>query len=1350
MSLDIGGTGPVTALGPDFLQLASGSVPAGSGSVARLYAATSSANSAVDTFYFRNSADSEYELEKFALTNESNTWTADQVFGGTTPQITIGDAGAEDTMLVFDGNAQDYRIGLDDGTDKLEIGVGAAHGTTTALTVDSSQQVTVVATTAASTATDGALYVAGGASVAGDIVVGDDLSLLSDSAVLNFGAGNDVTFTHDGGTGMDIVSAGSLDVSSTAGSVTMTVADGQTVTVGKSGASALLLSPHGTAGSELASLINTAGTTDGTDAAGAILLSSAAGGMGLAWADTKDLWAEGGSMMFVANEDKASCIQLHADAGTSQTIHVVNDAGTSVTEGAAAVQLLASAGGIGIKSTADLASAILITADGGTSETIKVHSDQGTGATSIELVSDAGGVSILAGNTTHGVKIATGTSGVPVTIGHSTSEVTVADNLTVSGNLTVTGTTITDTVEVISTSSGVLFEGGTDDGHEGTLISAVAGADVTYTLPNLTGHVPLLADAASNANVTAAEFALLDGGSSVGTTAVVDGDGILTNDGGTMKQTTVQTFQTYFDANSVGGGNMVTVGALNAGSITSGFGAIDNGTSGIRTATFTAETAYVPDANDGATLGTAALSFSDMYLADGGQVLFGNDSEITLTHVADTGLTLTHTGTGDNLPIVLQLKSEEDAVIADEVIASIEFAAGDSDGTDGATVAAGIHAIAEEAFGADANATKLVFTAADSETAAASATAKMTLSSAGNLTTAGTITAVTSIGIGNAVLTEAELEMLDTITAGTAAASKAVVLDGSKNIATIGTVGCGAITSTGNSAMAQLTTTGRVIVDDTTAATTTTDGSLQTDGGLSVALDAVVGDDLMMLSDGAVVHFGADKEITLTHVADTGLTLAGSHGNGTSIQLNNSAADGDCAVGFALSGTNVWSMGVNDGDGDKFVIEDGAGALGADPAFEIASDKSAKFYGTLEATTSFTIGSAALTEAELELLDGITAGTAAASKAVVLDASKNISTIGTVGCGAITSTGNSSFAQGTFSGRVIVDDSTAATSTTDGSLQTDGGLSVALDAVIGDDLFLLSDSAVLKFGADSDTTLTHTDGTGLTLNSTNKLCFNDATQFVQGISGTVLGLGATDEIDLTTATVDINATTEVNIATPSLVVTSATDEKPLMTLETTHAAANPSEFRFYKNSASPASADGLGALTWYGKDSAGNVEQFSKLVGVVGNPTNGSESGVVVLQCAVGGVKRDIVGFHASASFGMELQNNSTYGTVKAHSFITYSDETLKHDIKTLKDPIEKVKNLRGVSYTWNSDKTDDIGFIAQEVNKVVPELIYGKTAGPGGLGIDYGSMTALLVEAVKKQQDQIENLKKVVEALKK
>lgn len=245
---------------------------------------------------------------------------------------------------------------------------------------------------------------------------------------------------------------------------------------------------------------------------------------------------------------------------------------------------------------------------------------------------------------------------------------------------------------------------------------------------------------------------------------------------------------------------------------------------------------------------------------------------------------------------------------------------------------------------------------------------------------------------------------------------------------------------------------------------------------VDITNDLVIGDDLTLFSDSAVIKFGADEEISLTHTNDTGLTLGGSHANGTNFKIDNSAGDGDSRVEFQLGGTTVWSVGVEDGDSDKFVIEDAGGALGADPAFEIAADKSAKFYGTLEATTSFTIGSAVMNEADLEQLDDITAGTAAASKALVADSNIDIDTIRNIGA-----------VQLTTSGRVIVDDTTPATSTTDGSLQTDGGLSVALDAVIGDDLFLLSDAAVLNLGAGSDVKLTHDNGTGGTLSAAGKM-----------------------------------------------------------------------------------------------------------------------------------------------------------------------------------------------------------------------------------------------------------------------
>ena len=112
--------------------------------------------------------------------------------------------------------------------------------------------------------------------------------------------------------------------------------------------------------------------------------------------------------------------------------------------------------------------------------------------------------------------------------------------------------------------------------------------------------------------------------------------------------------------------------------------------------------------------------------------------------------------------------------------------------------------------------------------------------------------------------------------------------------------------------------------------------------------------------------------------------------------------------------------------------------------------------------------------------------------------------------------------------KVNIPVTTASTSASTGSLTTGGGAGIGADLYVGDDVYLITDSAVLGFGADKDTTLTHTDGTGLTLNSTNKLCFNDASQFIQGSSGTVLSIGATDEIDLTATAVDLNGTLNVS------------------------------------------------------------------------------------------------------------------------------------------------------------------------------------------------------------------------------
>ena len=102
-------------------------------------------------------------------------------------------------------------------------------------------------------------------------------------------------------------------------------------------------------------------------------------------------------------------------------------------------------GNINITSTVNETDSIKIEEDSGTDGTIKIYANTGSGADSINLLSDVGGITLSAGNTSEGVKVGT-VSGAPITIGHTTSETTVADNLTVTGNTTLSGNLTATTV----------------------------------------------------------------------------------------------------------------------------------------------------------------------------------------------------------------------------------------------------------------------------------------------------------------------------------------------------------------------------------------------------------------------------------------------------------------------------------------------------------------------------------------------------------------------------------------------------------------------------------------------------------------------------------------------------------------------------------------------------------------------------------------------------------------------------------------------------------------------------------------------------------------------------------------
>ena len=166
-----------------------------------------------------------------------------------------------------------------------------------------------------------------------------------------------------------------------------------------------------------------------------------------------------------------------------------------------------------------------------------------------------------------------------------------------------------------------------------------------------------------------------------------------------------------------------------------------------------------PASADGSALGGTSNEWSDLYLADGAVIGLGADQDVTLTHVADTGILL-------NSTMAIQFND------ASQYINAPSNAILDINATD-------------------------------------------------------------------------EIELNAT----------AVDLNGTLDVS--GTLTVGGIMKT----------------DDATEATSTTDGSLQTDGGLSVVKDAVFGDDLKLLSDSAVIHFGADSDVTVTHDPEDGFFL---------------------------------------------------------------------------------------------------------------------------------------------------------------------------------------------------------------------------------------------------------------------------------------------------------------------------------------------------------------------------------------------------------------------------------------------------------------------------------------------
>ena len=229
--------------------------------------------------------------------------------------------------------------------------------------------------------------------------------------------------------------------------------------------------------------------------------------------------------------------------------------------------------------TAAISTTLTVDGDSG-SENLALASDD------LQILGTTGEIDVAVTKVSTDVKA---TIGLADTI---TGNRTFSNDVTISGGLTVVGKTTTNEVEIVSTSNGVQFEGTAADGNDAILKSVVADSDKTYTLPNITGFVPILTndpgttaisataaeinkidgftgdhndlnyakdlratgvtttefDKLDGLTATTAELNIIDGDTSATSTTVADADRFVMNDAGTMKQVAASDVKTYINA----------------------------------------------------------------------------------------------------------------------------------------------------------------------------------------------------------------------------------------------------------------------------------------------------------------------------------------------------------------------------------------------------------------------------------------------------------------------------------------------------------------------------------------------------------------------------------------------------------------------------------------------------------------------------------------------------------------------------------------------------------------------------------------------------------------------------------
>jgi len=140
-------------------------------------------------------------------------------------------------------------------------------------------------------------------------------------------------------------------------------------------------------------------------------------------------------------------------------------------------------------------------------------------------------------------------------------------------------------------------------------------------------------------------------------------------------------------------------------------------------------------------------------------------------------------------------------------------------------------------------------------------------------------------------------------------------------------------------------------------------------------------------------------------------------------------------------------------------------------------------------------------------------------------------------------------------------------------------------------------------------------------------------------------------------------------------------------------------------------------------------------------------SNVAVLPPAISVTSTGYVGIaETSPEYRLELPNTaSAAGQGRANAWKTYSSQRWKTNIRTIDHAMDKVRDLRGVYFDWKGQGAHDIGMVAEEVGRVIPEIVDYEANGTDASSLAYDRLVAVLVEAVKEQDARIAELEQTI-----